>query len=316
VREPSGESVVTKRVLRDFERVAAASGGSVLVADAWGALEPGALGVAARRGLAFGPGGSLEREVPASYDRAAAALAFALLLAELLAGASGWLGARARRRVALGAAAAALLGASAPDLETLEAQVRASPEDARTLVALGVARAETGVLPEAVHALTAAALRARAPEDVALASYDLGVALLALGDFAGARDAFLDAIAFDPADRQAKFNLEWALRALAQQEASEPPPPAAASEPSAATDDEAAEPEEEAREPEPSPERSDAAPAEPTAPRDSGGDTPNETPPLTPKEIARWLEALRDVPPPALRQAAEDAGARRSGPQW
>ena len=321
-RDWNGETVVTRRETRGFERFAEASGGSVLVADEWGALDAGALLGAARHGLRPGPGGTLLRELPAVHNVAPAALAFLLLLLELVAGDRHGLGASLRLRVrglprtAAVAGALLALGAGTPDLEALEAQVARAPEDARALVALGVARAEAGDPEEGARALAAAVVRARLPADAALASYDLGVALLELGDLAGARDAFFDALAFDPGDQQAKFNLEWALRALERAAQSTPPeaphpPDEAAPEPKAAV-----EPKQEAEAPPkplPSPERApDAAQRE-----GEGGAEAEATPaPLTPEEVARWLESVRDTPPPAARRVQETGSALRSGPQW
>jgi tetratricopeptide (TPR) repeat protein len=206
-----------------------------------------------------------------------------------------------------------------PDLEALEAQVKHAPEDARALVALGVARAEAGEPEEAARALAAAVVRARGPEEIALASYDLGVALLDLRDFAGARDAFFDALAFDPGDRQAKFNLEWSLRAL---ESETPPPPPEAARPreepppeseAAAEQEQTEEP---AQQPMPSPESEPNAAAQREAEGEAGAAPPADVAPLTPEDVARWLDSVRDVPPPGLRRAHEAASAQRSGPQW
>ena len=315
LRDWNGQTVVTRRETRGFERFAAASGGAVLLADEWGALDAEALLAAAKRGVRPGPGGTIVRELPATHTALPAALAFALLLAELLAGERAGRGVRAgwRRRGALAAAALLALGAATPELDALEARVAREPEDALGLVALGVARAEAGDPAEAAHALAAAVVRARTPAEVALASYDLGVALLALGDFAGARDAFFDALAYAPDDRQAKFNLEWALRALEQQAPPEAPdgaetPPELEPEPSADAR-EAGEPDSESPpEPEPGPE---------PGPEGGAGDAAGAAPePLAPEEALRWLESVRDVPPPALRRAHGAGGAPRSGPQW
>jgi Ca-activated chloride channel family protein len=305
LRDANGRAVVTRRDTRGFARFAAASGGALLVSDAFGALDARALAAAVRGGHTPGPDGTLVRELPATHTAAPAALAFALLLVEWLGG-GRW---RRRRtaRLARGPARAALvalallaLGAGGAEREALEARVARHPEDAPLLVALGVARAEQGDLEEAAHAFAAALVRAREPATLALASYDLGVVSLGLGDLEGARDAFFDALAFDPDDRQAKFNLEWTLRAL--EAVAAPPPPAP---PRAGEGPPEPAPREAAPEPPPRPE---PAPAEP-----AGG--ARECPPLAPEEVARWLETVRDVPPPALRRAAAD-GAPRSGPQW
>ncbi len=316
LRDWNGETVVTRRETRGFERLAAASGGAVLLADEWGALDATALLAAARRGLRPGPGGTILRELPATHSAAPAALAFALLLAELLAGEARW---RPRPlRAAVAAFALLALGASTPELEALEARVAQDPEDAQALIALGVARAEAGAPEEAARALAAAVVRAHEPEQIALASYDLGVALLALRDFAGARDAFFDALAYAPGDRQAKFDLEWALRAL---ESQTPPPPPEAKRPS-----DEPKPEPEARSEEPKPDEAKPEPAPQPQPLPSqrspadaaapGKTEPAAPAPLSPEEVARWLDSVRDVPPPALRRAHESGGAARTGPQW
>jgi Ca-activated chloride channel family protein len=314
----NGQTVVTRRETGGFERFAAASGGAVLVADEWGALDAGALLAEAKRGLRPGPGGTIVRELPATHVALPAALAFALLLAELLAGERAGLGARLqlgrwRRRGAVAAAALLALG-GAPELEALEARVERSPGDARALIALGIARAEAGDPGEAAHALAAAVVRAHEPAEIALASYDLGVALLELRDFAGARDAFFDALAYAPDDRQAKFNLEWALRALEQQAPPTPPPealPHPETPPPDPGDDSATAPAPESSEAEPEP----APQPEPAAEHAAEGAAPAAPEPLAPEEVARWLESVRDVPPPALRRA-HGAGGPRSGPQW
>ncbi len=57
---------------------------------------------------------------------------------------------------------------------------------------------------------------ARDPGDAAVAYYDLGVLEAQRRRFDAARDAFLDALALAPDDAQARFNLEWSLRALTQ----------------------------------------------------------------------------------------------------
>ncbi len=313
LRDASGDSVITRRETRGFERFAAATGGSVLKADVWGALDGGALLAAARRGLQPGPGGTLRRELPVTHTALPAALALLLLLAELLANdplatEARERGRRARRQIrrfALAASAVWMLGAGTPETLALEERVRRWPDDARALVALGVARAEAGDPVEAARAFAAAAVRARGGDDAALATYDLGVALLEAGDLAGARDAFFDALALAPGDRQAKFNLEWALRAIE----SAPPPPES-NEPSGEPPPPDAEPSDEAT-PEPPP-----AP-EPAAGETSQAREPGQQPrPLSPEEVARWLDSVEDRPLPAFRRKLAESAGARSGPQW
>jgi tetratricopeptide (TPR) repeat protein len=301
--------VITRRETRGFERFAAATGGAVLAADAWGALDAGALLAAARRGLQPGPGGTLRRELPLTHPALPAALAFALLLAELLANDPLARAARRRlRRPALALLAAAGLGAATPEIAALEERVRAQPDDARALVALGVARAEAGDPEEAARAFAAAAVRASRPEDVALASYDLGVARLEAGDFAGARDAFFDALALAPGDAQAKLNLEWALRALA----SEPPPSREASEAS----EEPPPPDAESERETPVSETAPAPEAAPASEQAQASEPGSQEAALAPEDIARWLDAVQDRPLPAFRALHEEGAGPRTGPQW
>src|SRR5271169_1840425 len=105
-------------------------------------------------------------------------------------------------------------------LDELEALVRARPADPLALLRLGLARSREGLHEDATRAYLAAGLDAHDPAVAALAWYDLGVAELAKGDLATARDAFFDALALEPHDPRTQFNLEWTLRALAEH----PPP--------------------------------------------------------------------------------------------
>ena len=307
LRDWSGEAVVTRRETRGFERLARASGGALVVSDAFGALDAGALLAAARSGLEPGPGGMLVREVPATWSALPAALAFALLLGEVLAGAGFRVAAGVLlRRGSLAALALLALAANPGEREVLEAEVARRPDDARLLIALGVARAEAGDLEEARHALAAAVARARDPEEIALASYDLGVALLGLGDFAGARDAFFDALAHAPDDRDAKFDLEWALRA--QEREPQAPPADASQQPPREPDASAASDAPAGGERDPTPPSAETGAAESEAEPQPGR--------LDAEAVERWLESVRDVPPPAWRHAGETGPAARSGPQW
>ncbi len=334
LRDPSGNVVTSRRETRGFERLAEASGGSLLVADAWGAFGPDALVEAVRHGLTPGPGGTIRRELPVTHAGVFAGLAFLLLALEALADTrrlrrivdtsrlrrlvdtgrlrrivnTGRLRRLAARLPALGLAAL-LVGATPAEIEELEAHVRDAPEDATLLVALGLARARAGDPAEAARAFAAAAVRAKTREEAALASYDLGVALLEAGDFAGARDAFLDATASAPGDRDAKFNLEWALRALE----AEPPPPVPSPTRSDEPDDAA--PQDDARgEPEPEAPVPDAT--EPQPPEESPPALPRKPAPLSPEEISRWLDAVEDRPRSAFQAALEEKGGARTGPQW
>jgi hypothetical protein len=126
------------------------------------------------------------------------------------------------------------------------------------------------------------ALRAERHELAALAWYDLGVSALERGDAAAARDAFFDALALDPADRAARFDLAWALDALARAASEEPPekPPDEAPPPAP---------------PPPAPRAPGAAPAE-------AGET---RPPVLDEALRqRWLARVRDDPRRALALAA------------
>jgi tetratricopeptide (TPR) repeat protein len=240
---------------------------------------------------------------------------------------------RAGRGVRVGAAAAVPLlvlaarGEPAPGPEEAaehEAALRARPEAADRLVALGVARAREGDLPEAERALSAAALRADRAPLAATAYYDLGVAALEGRDFETARDAFFDALALDPDDREAKLNLEWTLRAMQARDAAEgggeeperpdasregPPPP---SDESRAGEDER----DEAQSAAPTTPDPQAEPRARPEPTEAEGEVP---PPLDPSEAQRWLDAVQDDPGRALRRAASEQGEGRGGsrgPRW
>ena len=113
-----------------------------------------------------------------------------------------------------------------------------------------------------------------------------------------------------PADPKAKFNLEWALRALGRET---PPPPPEESEPGESSeppDAEAAAPEPQ-QEPEQAP--SSAAPEQgPAEPSQASEPRPD----LSPEDVARWLDAVRDQPLPAFRQKLGESAGPRTGPQW
>jgi hypothetical protein len=119
------------------------------------------------------------------------------------------------------------------------------------------------------------------------------VAELAAGRLEAARDALFDALALDPSDRPARFNLEWTLRALRTRR----PPPA---------------PEPQAGEPPPDP------PSTRAEPEASGARRPLAPRRLGSEEARRWLDRIQDDPARALRSAvAGQRGRRRpSGPAW
>ncbi len=209
--------------------------------------------------------------------------------------------------------AAAGLAADGDAIAQLEARLRERPGDARLLVALGVARAEQGRADEAALALRAAAVGARDRGDAATAFYDLGVLEVQRKRYEAARDAFLDALALAPDDGEARFNLEWSLRALAQ---AEPEPE------QRRADDAGAESGDR-----PEPERPD--PDEPPGAREGKGTTPPSAlptpasaggvesmrgfaPELSPARARQWLDAVADDPGHALRAAARDGASARA----
>ncbi len=292
LRDPKGAVVVTRRNAERLERLATATGGELFVADAWGAIDVDAALEAVRAEVGAGPGGLARRRVRAVRVAPIAALAFALLALEAAIPRR-----RALRRstLAIGIGAAGLLlGAAPPDpdgVEQLEAALEAKPRDPELLVRLGLARLERGRATEAARAFNAAALASNEPELTALAYFDLGVAQLEAGALEAARDAFFDALAIDADDREARFNLEWTLRALASRPLNPPP-----------------DPEPRRREPEPrqhqrAPGDANQEPARPLA-GGSGG--------LAPEELERWLDRVDDDLGRALRSAAREAGASRA----
>lgn len=364
LEDARGEPVRTFRRREAAAALAAATDGAVLEAGRFGALDPERLLAAVRAGAVPTAEGTLARQVPVARYAWPALLALLLLVAEALPerAARRLVGGPRRRSVegravaprpgaartrrAGAAAATALLllaaagagapGAAAEDappaararVAAHEAAVRARPEAADRLVALGVARAQAGDLDGAERALAAGALRAEDRSLAATAYYDLGVAALARRDWAAARDAFLDALAMDPGDARAKHNLEWALRAL---EAREPPP--GAGEDGEEETDAAPRPPEDARAEreqredgppagrgatEPSRAEPRPAPAEPGEDDPAAGRGADAPPALDAAEAARWLEAVRDDPGRALRRAAAGSGdpAPSRGPRW
>ncbi|MDJ0867540.1 MAG: VWA domain-containing protein [Myxococcota bacterium] len=237
---------------------------------------------------------------------------------------------RGAARAALGATALVLLallalprGAARSEPEEarrwLEARLRERPGDPELLVALGVIRARQGELDEARHALRAAAASARDPQLAGLAAYDLGVLELERRNFEAARDAFLDALALDPERTEARFNLEWTLRAL---RAETPPPrrPRPREEPTSSgseRDPEPAEATESASDP-----QAEAQPQE-TAQPAPGPESAEERArrferTLDPDALRRWLEGVDDQQGRALRAAAreQESRSRSRVPLW
>jgi tetratricopeptide (TPR) repeat protein len=291
--------VVSRRRAERLERLAAASGGEAYRGDAWGVFDFDAAAAAIRRDAGAARGQLIERRVRAVQVLPLAALAFALLATE------GALPRLRRRRRALAGAAlatacAVLAGASGGEhshsLADLEKRVREQPGDPRLLIELGLARLARGRHPAAQRALLAAALSAREPSLAALAYYDLGVAALEQGDLEAGRNAFFDTLALDPSDRQARFNLEWTLLALARRA---PLPLPELREPS--QDEE----KRRSQQPESEPGLADEDSAR------SGEGGAGALPPSD-EQRRRWLERVRDDPTHALRAAAR--AQRRASP--
>jgi tetratricopeptide (TPR) repeat protein len=321
LQDARGKPVLTRRDATRLAALAAATDGASFAGDRWGDVDEAALLAALRRDAARGGGAMVERRVPATQVAPLAALAFALLVLELIGDPRvPLIRLRARRRgvaAALGVTlvlAATSLAADSASIAELEPQLRARPGDAALLVALGVARAERGHHEEAVLALRAAAIGARDPAVAAVAYFDLGVLEVQRRRFDAARDAFLDALSLRPDDEQARFNLEWTLRAL-RAEPPEPPPGGGESgdDPS---DDETQ------REPAPGdePDRATQDPADAPQPDDGAPARPRFAPTLGDDEVERWLSQIDDAATQALRAAAgsddEPRASRQAAPAW
>ena len=324
VQDSRGRPILSRRDALRLASLAAATDGIAFRGDRWGDVDQSALLAALRRDAARSDGGTVERRVPATQVAPLAALAFALLTIEWIGDPRALLAwVRTRRRgfaAALLAAltlAAASLAADSDSIAALEARLRAQPRDASLLIALGVARAERGRPEEAALALRAAAIGARDSADAAVAYYDLGVLEAQRRHFEAARDAFLDALALAPDDAQARFNLEWSLRALSTL----PTPPE-----QRRADDDAAErgerPEPKRPDPaEPPGARPGDAPESPQPSAQSGGEARrNFAPELSPDRAQQWLDAVADDPGRALRAAARDTandtGRRSELSRW
>ena len=212
--DASGLPVVTRRSLAPLERLAEATGGEVFRADASGALATERAGALAAPGR--GARGRLRRAPRARRRRCCRS-------PRSPSRCCCWKGcprrARPRRRAPRGARGGArcCLLAAGP----LAHGGRAPPAARRARAAR--ARRHRGRRARA----RAAALATREPALAALAYYHLGVAHLAAGELEEARLAFFDALALDPEDAIARFDLEWTLAALARRP---PPQPAAAAE--------------------------------------------------------------------------------------
>lgn len=323
-----GRPVQTRRDVARLAVLADATGGTALAADRWGEVDLAALVATLRRDGTQASGGLVERRVAATQVVPLALLAFTLLALEWIGGPRALVAALQRRRAFAAAAGALVLATAAfaardDAVAWLEAQLRERPGDAQLLVALGVARAESGDLDEASHALRAAAVGARDARDAALAYYDLGVLELERRRFDAARDAFLDALALAPDDAEARFNLEWSLRALAAN------PPSHAHRADEDSPAEAERPDPDLPDPDAAPgvRKGEAPQPEPPPPE---GELPRPVadpeaarrfaPDLSPDRVEEWLGAVRDDPGRGLRDAARDAAdprARRAErPRW
>jgi Ca-activated chloride channel homolog len=326
--DTAGRAVVSRRDAARLARLAEVTDGAFFAADRWGDVDLGAVAAAIRRDggrAGAGEGELVPRRVAATHLVPLAVLAYALLWLEGLRRGATRRGLHgALLLLALGAVGAGPYGGATSSETTsreaersaaaLEARLREGPGDPRLLVELGVARAEAAHADEAARAFLAAALGAGEPELSALAYYDLGVLAVERRDLAAARDAFFDALALDPSDAQARFNLEWTLRALR----AEPPKPPPAGE---ADSERAAGAESQARneQADRAPDRSRDAHPQPAAPE--GGDPARGfAPSLDAKEIAAWLDAVSDQANLPIQSAARGlhAPARPSDglPQW
>jgi Ca-activated chloride channel family protein len=300
LRNVHGRTVVSRRELGALKRLVEATDGHLFAADRWGEIDVAAALASLGRDRGAAPGEPVARRVPATRVAPVAAFAFALLAFELARGARR---PRLSRAGLAGALAATLAtGALGPgELRELEDGVRARPRDPRALVALGVARAEAGDAEEATRAFFAAAAGARDPDLAALAYYDLGVAELALGRLEAASEAFYDALALQPDDLEAKYNLEWTLRALHE---TAPPAGPSAEPPSPDPGRPGAEEPEEEDDPRPEESRPLREGERERAPRD-----------LEPEAVERWLEQVPDEPARALRDTARAGSRPRASPR-
>jgi len=370
--DASGRVVISRRDLGRLAALAGETGGELEPTDAFGAVDAAHLLATLRRDAPIAPGVSVERRVPRLWVGPAAALAFALLLGE----GTGLSVRRLRpRRPGPSAALSGLLvlwlvpaaqpagpdfsdGARTADVESglaaeslgldeLEALVRARPADPIALLRLGLARSREGQDKEAARAYLAAGLCAHDPAMAALAWYDLGVAQLAQGDLAAARDAFFDSLVLAPHDPRAQFNLEWTLRALAEHPVPPAPDTKERGKPAGGEESPGAKPaagqggEGPPRTPSPRAAPSEGSRAmtpgsEAGVDSPAGGAAPGQTgksrnfsaalraPVLTPQQARLWLGSVTEEPGRALHQAARRgsgtaspaAGSTAGSPAW
>ncbi|UCE85363.1 MAG: VWA domain-containing protein [Deltaproteobacteria bacterium] len=314
-RDAAGRIVVSRRDAERLGELARATGGALFEADAWGVIDVAAAAAAIRRDAGGADAEAGERRVRVANAAPFAALAFALLVAELAPFAAlraARPGGRGRRAAALVLLSAALVAAAAPEpsleVRGLESAARAAPNDPDVLLQLGYARAMDGLLDDSIHAFHAAALYARDPELVALAYYDLGVVALANGELRLARDAFFDVLALTPGDAEARYNLEWVVRELAKTPAPRHTP----------RDEDRGAPEDGSAAAEGAASTPDAAAFGGARAADAAG---FDALALSPADAERWLETLDDDASRALRAAARAAGERASqrpdgAPTW
>lgn len=113
-------------------------------------------------------------------------------------------------------AAAAQAGAPRAAAEALDTALRLDPGSDRARYNAGTAHLQAAS-PEAAPLLEAAAKSAD-KEVASRAFYNLGNSRLAADDLKGAVEAYKDSLRRDPANADAKFNLELALRRLQEQQ--------------------------------------------------------------------------------------------------
>jgi len=306
LRNAEGEVVVSRR---DTERLGAltqSGGGRLYRADEWGVFDYASAAIELRRDAGSAPGDKVERVVPVSAARLLSALALMILLVEGLPIPKRW---RPRRQIAAALGAAGmlvLLGAapSEPDesFESLLARANAAPENARLQVELGIAHFARGQIDKAKTAFFASSVATSDPILAAIATYDLGVVDLQSGHLEAARDYFFDALAMAPeapVSRRARYNLEWALRALSMKPIDE--------------EDEGAESPNASKIQIPDPDRDEEG-------EDEQQEASSKRLLLSAEERERWLERIEDHNARAMRSALSAAGEPLAGktrePAW
>ncbi|MEE8246590.1 MAG: VWA domain-containing protein, partial [Alphaproteobacteria bacterium] len=196
LRDGAGRIVRTRRNQSRLERLADATGGEVFAGDRWGDFEFARAAASIRRDAAVSQGTRVPRRVAAVRVGPLVALAFVLLLGEMLPR-SRWRRRPGRAVAAIGLAAIALVTAggaalranalsakgegtgvdriaAVAEIAEAEQRVGGNPEDGRLWVMLGLARLDEGQPESAARAFVAAAIIAREPELAALAYYNLG----------------------------------------------------------------------------------------------------------------------------------------------